>query len=64
MPVPKREFDDHEKDVYSTLTQHMGNPLDEFDMGVASEIERLVHEGNPLEPPLAPRAKQNGTLTL
>ena len=36
----------HEQDVLATLVQHMGNPLDEFDMEVGDHIERIVREGN------------------
>jgi hypothetical protein len=46
MPAPKRPFTDQEKDTLSTLTQHMGNPLDEFDMEVAHHLERMGHERN------------------
>jgi hypothetical protein len=41
-----RKLTGHEKDVLSTLVQHMGNPLDEFDMEVGDHIERMVREGN------------------
>ena len=36
----------HEQEVLATLVQHMGNPLDEFDMEVGGHIERMVREGN------------------
>jgi hypothetical protein len=44
--MPKRPLNDHEQETLSKLAQHLGNPLDEFDMGVANWIEKLVHEGN------------------
>ena len=41
-----RKLTGHEQDVLATLVQHMGNPLDEFDMDVGDHIERIVREGN------------------
>ena len=41
-----RKLTGHEQETLSKLAQHMGNPLDEFDMAIANRIEELVHEGN------------------
>ena len=72
-----RKLTGHEQDVLATLVQHMGNPLDEFDMAVANRIEELVHEGNyrkmhtagtaagkPRQRSWLKRAKEQGFLTI
>jgi hypothetical protein len=38
------QLDPHQQEALMKLSQHMGNPLDEFDMEVGDEIERLHGE--------------------